>query len=208
MFPCSWFCRTIIKMDTNTDHIIREAFSRHATALQGALGACGVDMVRGAEALAEALLGGHRVFVCGNGGSAADSQHFAAEFMCRYRDERDPLPVIALTTDSSILTAVGNDYRFEDIFSRQVRALGSPGDLLLAFTTSGGSKNVLHALEEARVRGLRTVVLTGEKGKNLAESADIVVAIPATETARIQEVHEVIYHAWCEYIDSRITPVK
>lgn len=191
-------------MNKDAGHIIREAFSRHAAALNGALEACGEDIVRGAEVLAEALRDGHRIFACGNGGSAADSQHFAAEFICRYRGDRRPLPALALTTDSSILTAIGNDYSFEEIFSRQVRALGTRGDVLLAFTTSGSSKNILRALEEARACGLRTIVLTGEKGEHLKKDVDVAVAIPSAETARIQEAHEVIYHAWCEYIDSQI----
>jgi D-sedoheptulose 7-phosphate isomerase len=156
---------------------------------------------KGAEFLSAAAKEGRTVFVCGNGGSAADAQHFAAEWVCRYKDDRRPLAAIALTVDSSAITSIGNDYGFEHVFSRQIEALGKKGDILLAITTSGISKNVVAAIVAARARGLKVIVLTGEKGEHLKSAADVVVAIPSNEVARIQEMHELIIHIWCECVD-------
>lgn len=181
---------------------IDAAFERHTAAVAASrsiIPAIG----RATELFLGAIAQGRKLLVCGNGGSAADAQHLAAEWVCRYKDDREPLPAVALTTDTSALTAIGNDYGFENIFSRQVRAIGISGDVLVAITTSGISKNILAALREARSRGLKTIVLTGEKGKSLEGGADVVIAVPSSETARIQEVHELIIHAWCECLDAR-----
>jgi D-sedoheptulose 7-phosphate isomerase len=154
-----------------------------------------------AGSLVKALSAGSKVLACGNGGSAADAQHFTAELVGRFVRERDPLPGIALTTDSSILTAVGNDYGFDTIFERQVRALGSPGDVLLAISTSGESPNVVAAVRAARDRGLVTIALTGAGGGVLAAEADHALRVPATATARVQEAHIAVLHALCSVLD-------
>jgi D-sedoheptulose 7-phosphate isomerase len=159
------------------------------------------DVERSAHVLVTALRRGKKILVCGNGGSAADSQHFAAELVGRYGKKRRALPAIALTTDTSALTAIGNDYGFEDIFKRQVEALGSSGDVLVAFSTSGASKNVLAAIAQARKQKMNIIILTGVRGARLRRRANVLIAVPSSETARIQEIHEIIYHSWCEYID-------
>jgi D-sedoheptulose 7-phosphate isomerase len=157
---------------------------------------------RGGRELYHALSQGHKVLLCGNGGSAADAQHIAAELVGRYEDERRAWPAIALTTDTSALTALSNDYGYERIFARQVEALAKDGDVLVCLSTSGESDNVLAAAMTARQRGCRIVGLTGAKGKRLASLCDVVVLVPATRTPRIQEAHIAIGHIWCEMIDS------
>lgn len=154
-----------------------------------------------AGALVKALAGGGRIYVCGNGGSAADAQHFAAELTGRFRRERRPLPAVALTTDSSALTCIGNDYAFDEVFARQVVALARPGDLLLGISTSGNSGNVLRALAEAKRAGAVTVALTGGSGGKVADQADLCLVVPSAMTARIQEMHILIIHMLCERID-------
>ncbi|MGN6389920.1 MAG: phosphoheptose isomerase [Burkholderiaceae bacterium] len=151
-----------------------------------------------------ALSNGNKILACGNGGSAADSQHFAAELVGRFERERLPLPAMALTTDTSILTAVGNDYSYQEIFSKQVQAFGQPGDVLLAMSTSGNSANVLAAIDVALERDMRIVALTGkgggEIGKRLTD-ADVHLCVPHSRTARIQEVHLLTIHCLCDGID-------
>lgn len=154
-----------------------------------------------AERMTRALRDGRKLMLCGNGGSAADSQHLAAEFVGRFRVERAPLAAIALTTDSSILTCVGNDYSFDEIFARQVRALGTAGDCLVAISTSGNSRNVLRAVEAARERGVATIGLLGRDGGALASACDEAVIVPGEDTARIQEAHIFIGHAWCGLVE-------
>jgi D-sedoheptulose 7-phosphate isomerase len=151
--------------------------------------------------LASALRGGGKILWCGNGGSAADSQHFAAEIVGRFRRERRGLPSIALTTDTSILTAIANDYGFETIFARQVEALGAPGDVLVGISTSGNSRNVLAAMETARSMGLVTVAFTGAGGGKLAALADHLFAVDSRDTARIQEAHALAGHMICDWIE-------
>jgi len=151
-----------------------------------------------------ALSNGNKILACGNGGSAADCQHFAAELVGRFERERFPLPAMALTTDTSILTAVGNDYSYKEIFSKQVQAFGQAGDVLLAISTSGNSANVAAAVEAALEREMRVVLLTGKDGGILAKmltDADVNICVPHTRTARIQEVHLVTIHAICDGID-------
>lgn len=156
-----------------------------------------------AEALASAVLRGGKILLCGNGGSAADAQHFATELTVRYLVNRPPIPAIALTTDTSVLTAAGNDLGFEAIFARQVEALGYPGDALVALSTSGNSPNVLRAVETARKLGLVTVGLTGESGGELGRRVDHWLGVPSSHTPRIQEAHLVLEHLLCEAIEAR-----
>lgn len=157
-----------------------------------------------AELIFETFENGKKVLICGNGGSAADSQHLAAEFVGRYETERKGLPAIALTTDTSALTALANDYSFERVFARQVESLAIEGDLLIAISTSGNSPNVNAAVMSARELGCKTLGMTGAKGKKLASLCDKCVLVPAERTARIQEAHIVIAHIWCEIIDAKL----
>ena len=156
------------------------------------------------ELMFGALSNGNKIMACGNGGSAADCQHFAAELVGRFERERFPLPAMALTTDTSIMTAVGNDYSYKEIFSKQVQAFGQAGDILLAISTSGNSGNVIAAVEAALEREMRIVLLTGKDGGEIARvltDADVNICVPHTRTARIQEVHLVTIHCICDGID-------
>lgn len=151
--------------------------------------------------ICDALTAGNKVLICGNGGSAADAQHIAAELIGYYESQRRSWPAIALTTDTSALTAVSNDLGFEHVFARQVAGLAQPGDVLIAITTSGKSKNVLRAVEAAKERGCRIVALVGASAGTLASLCDVVVSVPASRTSRIQEAHITIGHLWCELVD-------
>ena len=154
-----------------------------------------------ADTLISTFKQGKKILICGNGGSAADSQHIAAEFVVRYEKQRRALPAIALTTDTSILTAHPNDFEFETIFSRQIEALGESGDCLIAISTSGNSDNILDAVKMAKSKGMTTIALTGHDGGKLANVADQIVIVPSTVTARIQEAHIIIAHWWCQLAD-------
>jgi D-sedoheptulose 7-phosphate isomerase len=151
--------------------------------------------------LANAFREGHKVLLFGNGGSAADAQHVAAEFVNRYKLERPPLPAIALTTDTSTLTSIGNDYDFRDVFAKQVRALAQAGDVAVGISTSGSSANVVEGLKAARAAGCKTVALLGRNGGEAKNLADIVFIAPHDETARIQEVHLLLEHLICDYVE-------
>jgi D-sedoheptulose 7-phosphate isomerase len=157
------------------------------------------------EAVVRALARGNTVFFFGNGGSAADSQHLAAEMVGRFTRERRPLPALALTTDTSILTSIGNDYGFEHIFLRQIQALGRPGDVAIGLSTSGNSPNVLRAIEAAGAMGLVTIALTGDDGGKLRSQVDICLRVPSTDTARIQESHITIGHLICQGVDEAVS---
>ncbi|MGZ0165617.1 MAG: D-sedoheptulose-7-phosphate isomerase [Planctomycetales bacterium] len=161
-------------------------------------------IVRAAELVYESLKSGNKILACGNGGSAAEVQHFVAELVGRFLTEREPLAGIALTVDTSVLTAVGNDYGYEEVFSRQVRALGISGDVLLAISTSGRSPNVLKALAAARERGLVTIALVGAESSPELEACDLVITIPDPSTPRIQEMHLVVLHLICELVDNAL----
>jgi D-sedoheptulose 7-phosphate isomerase len=156
------------------------------------------------ECIWESMQQGGKLLICGNGGSAADAQHLATECMVRLEAERPPLPAIALTTDTSLLTAAGNDYGFETIFARQVVGLGRPGDVLMAISTSGNSSNVVCAVEEAHRRGLRTLGLLGRDGGRLKDMVHIALVVPSSNTQRIQEVHITIGHILCGTLERRI----
>ena len=154
-----------------------------------------------ARTVTTALADGHKVLICGNGGSAAESQHFAAELTGRFKREREAWPVIALTVDTSALTAIGNDYGFDRVFARQVEAYGRKGDALIVMSTSGRSPNVVAAVEAARARGVQVVALTGADAGPLGTGADVVLAVPESDTARVQEVHLTLLHVMCDDIE-------
>jgi len=168
---------------------------------------CLPDIERFAEVCGAALKAGRKVLFCGNGGSAADSQHLAAELVGRFQKERRGLPGMALTTDTSILTAIGNDYGFDSVFSRQVEALAVSGDVVVGLSTSGNSPNVVRALEAAKAIGAVTVGLTGRNGGKLAQTSDICINVPVEVTARIQEGHSLIGHIVCQLIDEEVSGV-
>lgn len=159
---------------------------------------------RAVDVIHAAFTSGHKLLVFGNGGSSADAQHLTAEFVGRFVAERRPLPAIALTTNQAILTAWSNDYSFEDVFARQVEALGTAGDVACGISTSGTSPNVVNGLRRARERGLQTIGLTGSGGGKMAELCDVLLAVPLTATARVQEVHLVTYHAICGAVEARL----
>lgn len=159
------------------------------------------------ELMFTALSNGNKILACGNGGSAADCQHFAAELVGRFERERLPLPALALTTDSSIMTAIANDYSFQEVFSKQVQAFGQAGDILLAITTSGNSQGILNAVDAALERDMRVIALTGKGGgemRNKLTEADVHICVPHDRTARIQEVHLLTIHCMCDGIDAAL----
>ena len=186
---------------------IQQHFRDSAAVTLEALETLAVPIAAAVDALFGALANGSKILACGNGGSAADAQHFAVDLIGRFERERPGLPAIALTTDSSILTAIGNDYAFEQIFSKQVRALGQAGDVLLAISTSGNSVNVLAAIQEAHEREMIVIALTGKGGGVIAEvlaDTDIHLCVPAERTARVQEVHLLTLHCLCDGIDAML----
>lgn len=190
---------------------ISENFSESAHLKLQTMDALAKPIAAAAERMVQCLKADGKILACGNGGSAADSQHFSAELLNRFEMERPGLAAIALTTDTSTLTSIGNDYDFEQIFSKQVRALGHKHDVLLAITTSGNSKNVLAAVEAAHENGLTVVALTGRNGGKMVEvlrETDIHICVPAQSTARIQEVHLLSLHCLCDAIDCLLLGVE
>jgi D-sedoheptulose 7-phosphate isomerase len=185
---------------TSTSSIFAKAIAEHLEVIQRALNQQPV-LEAIARAMSTVLRSGGKILWCGNGGSAADSQHLAAEIVGRFRRDRRGLPSIALTTDTSVLTAVANDYGYEAVFSRQVEALGNAGDLLVGISTSGNSQNVQQALMAARAQGLVTVAFTGTGGGKLGTLADYLFAVESRDTARIQEMHILAGHMLCDWIE-------
>jgi D-sedoheptulose 7-phosphate isomerase len=181
--------------------IVRDSLNAHERLLDESLPV----LARIAQTLVRTIRSGHKILLFGNGGSAADAQHVAAELVGRFSREREPWPAIALTTDTSILTAVGNDWEFADIFARQVRALAKPKDVVVGISTSGRSANVLRGLEAGRTRGAIAVALTGMPGGRMHEYADLCFRVPATSTPRIQELHLLSWHAICELVETELT---
>jgi D-sedoheptulose 7-phosphate isomerase len=177
------------------------AFEAGIEAHRRAASALGTGMARTAARLAAVLRAGGTILACGNGGSAAECQHFAAELTGRFKRERPGWPALALTVDTSALTAIANDYGFERVFARQVEAYGRPGDVLVAISTSGRSPNVVTAAREARARGLTVVALTGADAGALGAEADEVLAVPEADTARVQEVHLTVLHVLCDEVE-------
>ena len=182
--------------------MLESAFGRHKSAFEDTFAFYLPGILQGAKMLAEAAKNGKALLVCGNGGSAADSAHFAAEWVGRYKEDRPAMPAIALGTNISSITSIGNDYGYERIFSREVEAYGKPGDVFVGITTSGFSKNVLAGIEAAKQRGLKIILMTGKRGVETSQKADCSVIVDSLETARIQEMHEFVYHFWCEYVDA------
>ncbi len=186
---------------------IQQQFTDSAQTKQQAVAAMAGPIEAAVRAMVASLNAGGKVMACGNGGSAADSQHFAAELLNRFEKERPPLAGIALTTDTSTLTSIANDYRYEDVFAKQVQALGKKGDVLLAISTSGNSPNVIEAIHTAHAQGITVVALTGKQGGKMAALLapnDIHLCVPAERTARIQEVHLLTIHCLCDGIDALI----
>ncbi len=182
----------IVEAELNSHKLILEQTVQQSAQLINDLALC----------MVECFQRGNKIMLCGNGGSAADAQHVAAEFINRFRFDREPLPAIALTTDSSILTCIGNDSDFENIFSRQVEAFANSGDVFVGISTSGGSANVLKALDMAKARGAITIGFTGERGKEgLGTRCDYCLIIPSVDTARIQECHEFVWHVICGIVE-------
>jgi phosphoheptose isomerase len=182
---------------------MRAYFDDLASLAAASTDAFGAELARAASLVADAVLGGRKVLVFGNGGSATQAQHFAAELVVRYvPGNRPALPAIALTSDVAVLTAGANDFGYESVFARQVEALGQTGDVALALTTSGGSPNVLRALDAARRAGMGTVFLTGEKGRAEAARWDVGIVVPSTETAHVQELHLACLHLVCAAVDA------
>lgn len=185
--------------------IVAKSFKESISAKEKFLTKKNISLVASAaEMIAESFKSGGKLLIVGNGGSAADAQHLAAEFVNRFVIERPPLPALALTTDTSTITSIGNDYAFDQSFSKQVRALGRAGDVLLAISTSGNSPNILKAVETAKALDIKVIGLTGKGGGALAKGSDILLDVEAKATARIQEVHITICHILCELVDNML----
>jgi D-sedoheptulose 7-phosphate isomerase len=187
---------------------LRDGYQRHIACVER-LGNGSLDKLEQLVLLLhDAFRKGRKLLVCGNGGSASDAQHLVAELVGRYVEERVALPAIALNTDVAVLTSIANDYSYENVFVRQVQALGAPGDLFLAISTSGRSPNIVAGLAEARARGLRTAALLGRDGGAAIRVADLAIVVPDQETARIQECHALMIHLLCEGIDRLLRDEK
>ena len=186
---------------------IEQAFAQSIETKETTLAQLSDDILRVGACLYQALVAGQKIMACGNGGSACDAQHFVAELVNRYRRERPALPALCLNTDTATLTSIANDYHYNEVFAKQVRALGQANDVLMAISTSGQSPNVVSAIEAAHERGCVVVALTGSDGGAVAQvlsGDDIEIRIPSTVTARIQEAHILIIHCLCEYIDNSL----
>ncbi len=184
---------------------VRQRLTETSAVLERVAEEMGPQITEAARRCLECLRAGGKILLCGNGGSASQAQHLAGELVGRFRRERRGLPALALTADSAILTAVGNDYGFEEVFRRQVEALACPGDVLIALSTSGNAPNVLRAVEEARARQVYTIGLTGQPGGRLAQAADLCLCVPHRQTSTVQEAHLAIGHLLCELIEAGMT---
>ena len=187
------------------ERAIEQIFADSITVKQETLKRNLPAIAQAAQTIIDAFENGNKILFCGNGGSAADSQHIAAEFVGRFQKERKAWPAIALTTDTSALTAFGNDYTFDIVFSRQIEALGQKGDVLVAISTSGNSKNVIKAVHCAKAMGITIIGMTGGNGGALAPLCDVTIIAASPKTARIQESHLVIFHAICEMVENALT---
>lgn len=183
---------------------IKQIFNDSIAVTTEAAFALGPNIVQAAESIVDCLMNNNKVMTCGNGGSAAEAQHFSSEMLNRFERERPGLAAIALTTDASTITSVANDYQFADIFARQIRALGRPGDVVLAFSTSGASDNIIHAIDAAHEQDARVVLVSGRDGGEAAKilaSNDVEIRVPSASTARIQEIHLMVVHCICDLVD-------
>ena len=189
---------------TTRRELLARSLNEHLESLQALADTRLAQIEAAGEMICRTLSGGHKVLLCGNGGSAADAQHIAAELVGRYEQERRAWPAIALTTDSSALTALSNDYGYEEVFARQLQALAQEGDVFVAISTSGKSPNVLRAVEKARELGCKTIALTGADGEPLISICDLAVSVPSRRTSRVQEAHITIGHLWCEMVDAEL----
>lgn len=192
-------------------HRVLEIFEESVEVISKASNQIALQTVEAADLMINSLLNGGKILVCGNGGSAADAQHFSAEMLNRFEKERPPLPALALTTDSSTITAVANDYSYEDIFSKQILAVGQPKDTLLVITTSGNSENLARAVTAAHEKEMHCVGLNGKTGGTLSKlftSGDIDIVVQGPSTARIQEVHGIVIHCFCDLIDQRFLGIN
>lgn len=186
---------------------VRDHFAESIATKQASVEQLAENIVAAGRLMSDALLDDGKILSCGNGGSAADAQHFSSELLNRFEMERPGLPAMALTTDSSTLTSISNDYAYEEIFAKQVRALGRAQDVLLGISTSGNSENVIRAISAAHERGMNVVALTGRDGGRMVDvfaEGDVEIRVPATRTARIQEVHLVVIHCLCDLIDTSL----
>jgi D-sedoheptulose 7-phosphate isomerase len=181
--------------------MLTDSLQEHLETIQGLLSSTLQDIEQSGQMICDALVAGRKILLCGNGGSAADAQHIAAELVGCYERQRRSWPAIALTTDTSALTAVSNDLGYEQVFARQIAGLAQTGDVLIAISTSGRSKNVLRAVERAKELGCRTIALTGASSDPLGSMCDLAVAVPSSRTSRVQEAHITIGHLWCEMVD-------
>jgi D-sedoheptulose 7-phosphate isomerase len=186
-----------------SDARVREIFEETAALHRAAVEHCAGGILKATDAIVDALIAGNKVMVFGNGGSAADAQHFAAELVGRFQIARAALAALALTTDTSILTSIANDFAYDQVFVRQIQALGRQGDVAIGISTSGKSPNVLAAFEEAKRRKILTIALVGAEGSYVRPTADFVITTPTPSTARIQELHRTIIHSICELVEVR-----
>jgi D-sedoheptulose 7-phosphate isomerase len=182
---------------------LQKAIEEAVTTFRG-LAALEEPLNRAAKMVLACLTSGHKLLVCGNGGSASDATHFATEFLCRFQDDRRPYPAISLTANGEFMTAVCNDYHADEIFARQIWGLGQKGDVLIAFTTSGKSKNVLRALKEAKRKGIKSICFLGRDGGFTKGAATIDLLVAGNNTARIQEAQKLLYHVLCEMVDEKL----
>jgi D-sedoheptulose 7-phosphate isomerase len=192
---------TLMSNDSTVAVLLARSLEEHIQVITTLLGSGLADVENAGRVICDALAAGNKILLCGNGGSAADAQHIAAELVGRYEDQRRPFPAIALTTDTSALTALSNDFGYEEVFARQIRALAKPSDVLIAISTSGKSPNIVKAAETARSLGCHTIGLTGVHAEPLADYCFITVSVLSERTARVQEGHITIGHLWCEMVD-------
>ena len=188
----------------NDPGLTRRSLQEHLTTMELLLASKLNDIDVAGQLIWDALKRGNKILLCGNGGSAADAQHIAAELVGRYEQQRRAFPAVSLTTDTSALTSIGNDYGFEEIFARQVEALAVSGDVLIAISTSGKSANVIKAADQARAIGCKTIALSGCSGEPLSSRCDLAVVVPSDRTSRVQEGHITIGHIWCEIVEANL----
>lgn len=184
--------------------LLARSLKEHLDTIQALLDSRLSEIEAAGRLMCAALDAGNKILLCGNGGSAADAQHIAAELVGKYEQERRAFPAVSLTTDTSALTALSNDYGYEEVFARQVEALATAGDVLIAISTSGKSRNIVKAVEKARALGCKTIALTGCSGEPLASGCDLAVVVPSERTSRVQEAHITIGHLWCEMVDAML----